>query len=162
MADSNLADLPERGNGGVGIEASEHEKQLHSQPKQYRDTKVVNTPKPTLIRANVSLASLIVQGSIAASDLLDALATSAPSLVISPSLLFLPLLLLSGDTPIRLAQRGKFKGKKQNSRDQDFDLPPGCIDWWHNGGGKAGNMGKDIGKEPADIGPKDVLDQWEG
>lgn len=51
------------------------------------------------------------------------------------------------------------KGGKQRQRDRDYGLPPELIDWWHNGGGKAGHGGQDIGSEygPA---PVEILQEW--
>jgi RHS repeat-associated protein len=56
----------------------------------------------------------------------------------------------------------RFKGGKQSSRDRDYGLPNELIDWYHNGGGKKQNGGRDIGREPGKVDPDDILEQWEG
>ena len=40
-----------------------------------------------------------------------------------------------------------FEWMKQWKRDRDYDLPPALFDWYHNGGGKTGHMGQDIGSK---------------
>ena len=54
----------------------------------------------------------------------------------------------------------RMKGGKQGQRDRDYGLPPELIDWWHNGGGKAGHGGQDIGSEYGPT-PGEILQEWE-
>jgi hypothetical protein len=65
-----------------------------------------------------------------------------------------------GVSPEVLYAKDKLKGGKQGQRDRDYGLPPALIDWWHNGGGKAGHGGQDIGSKYGPS-PGEIIQEWE-